>query len=141
MKTSVYSLYKSEKFRGKISTYLKLSVYLWFFQYSYFINMQCMWYPQKTPKIWLRLAVYVIQSLSCVRHSRLLCLPLSPRVYSDSHPWSWWCYPIISFSDTPFSFFLQPFPASESFPMSWLFASHGQSIEASALASDLPRNI
>ena len=42
-------------------------MYLWFFQYSYFINMQCMWYPQKPPKIWLRLAVYVIQSLSCVQ--------------------------------------------------------------------------
>ena len=39
----------------------------------------------------------------------------------------------------PFSFCLQPFPASGSFPTSWLFASGGQSIGASALV--LPMNI
>jgi len=39
----------------------------------------------------------------------------------------------------PFSFCLQSFPASRSFPMSWLFASGGQSIRASA--SVLPMNI
>ena len=36
---------------------------------------------------------------------------------------------------------LQSFPASVSFPVSWLFASGGQSIEASASASFLPVNI
>ena len=36
---------------------------------------------------------------------------------------------------------LQCFPASESFPMSWLFSSGGQSIGASASASVLPMNI
>ena len=36
---------------------------------------------------------------------------------------------------------LQSFPASGSFPMSWLFASGGQSIWASASASVLPVNI
>ena len=41
----------------------------------------------------------------------------------------------------PFSFCLQSFPASESFPMSQLFASGGQSIGASASASVLPMNI
>ena len=44
-------------------------------------------------------------------------------------------------SVTPFSSCSQSFPASGSFPMSWLFASGGQSIEASALASILPMNI
>ena len=39
----------------------------------------------------------------------------------------------------PFSFCLQSFPSSRSFPMSWLFASGGQSI--GALASVLPMNI
>ena len=38
-------------------------------------------------------------------------------------------------------FDLQSFPASGSFPMSWLFASGGQSIGASASASVLPMNI
>ena len=42
---------------------------------------------------------------------------------------------------SPFSFCLQSFPALGSFPMSWLFASSGQHIGASALASVLPMNI
>ena len=38
-------------------------------------------------------------------------------------------------------FCLQSFPASGSFPMSWLFTSRGQSIGTSASAPDLPVNI
>ena len=53
---------------------------------------------------------------------------------SESHP-------TISSSAAPFPFCLQPFPASESFPMSWLFTSGGQSIRASASASVLLVNI
>ena len=41
----------------------------------------------------------------------------------------------------PFSSCPQSFPASGSFPMSWLFTSGGQSIGASALASVLSTNI
>ena len=41
----------------------------------------------------------------------------------------------------PFSSCLHSLPASESFPMSRLFASGGQSIRASALALPLPMNI
>ena len=40
-----------------------------------------------------------------------------------------------------FSYCLQSFPASGSFPMSWLFLLGGQSIGVSALASVLPMNI
>ena len=40
-----------------------------------------------------------------------------------------------------FSSCLQSFPASGSFPTNWLFASGGQSIGASALASVFPMNI
>ena len=40
-----------------------------------------------------------------------------------------------------FFFCLQPFPASGSFPMSWLFALDGHSIGASASASVLPVSI
>ena len=43
-------------------------------------------------------------------------------------------------SVVPFSSCLQSFPASGSFPMSQLFASGGQSIGVSALASVLPKN-
>ena len=41
----------------------------------------------------------------------------------------------------PFSSCLQSFPASGSFLKSWLFASVGQSVGASAFASVLPMNI
>ena len=41
----------------------------------------------------------------------------------------------------PFSSWLQSFPASGSFPMSWLFSSGGQNIGTSASASILPVNI
>ena len=54
---------------------------------------------------------------------------------------SQWCYLTSSSSAAPFSFCLQSFPASGSFPMSWLFASRGQIIGASASASVLPMNI
>ena len=54
---------------------------------------------------------------------------------------SWWCHPTISSSVIPFSFCLQSFPASGSFPMSRLFASGGQSIGASASVSTLSMSI
>ena len=44
------------------------------------------------------------------------------------------CHPAILFSVTSFSLCLQSFPASGSFPISWLFASVGHSIGASASA-------
>ena len=51
-----------------------------------------------------------------------------------------WCHPTISSSVTPFSC-PQSFPASGSFIMSWLFASGGQIIGASASASGPPVDI
>ena len=53
----------------------------------------------------------------------------------------WWCHPTISSSVALFSFCLQSFPASGSFPVSQLFASDGQSIGVSPSASVLPMNI
>ena len=76
-----------------------------------------------------------------LQQGRLPCPLLSPRAYSDSCPLSWWCYLTISSSAVLFSFCLQSFPASESFPMSQFFTSGGQSIRASASASVLPVNI
>ena len=76
-----------------------------------------------------------------LQHTRLLCPPLSLGVYSNSCPLSQWFYQTISSSATPFSFCLKSFPATESFPMSQLFVSGGQSIRASASASVLPMNI
>ena len=60
-------------------------------------------------------------------------------VHSDSRPSSQWCHPAISSSVIPFSSWPQSLPASESFPMSQLFAWGGQSTGVSALASFLPK--
>ena len=74
-----------------------------------------------------------------LQHARLLCLPLSPGICSNSCPLSLWCHPTISSSSTPFSSCLQPIPASGSFPVSQLFKSGGQSPGTSATV--LPMNI
>ena len=52
-----------------------------------------------------------------------------------------WCHLTITSSDALFSFCPQSFLASVTFPMSWLFASGGQSIGASASALVLPVTI
>ena len=73
-----------------------------------------------------------------LQHARPLCPSLSPGTCSNSWPLNWWCHTTISPSVAPFSFCLQSFPASCSFPVSQLFASGGQSTENSASASVLP---
>ena len=93
------------------------------------------------------LKLVVVQSLS---HVQLFATPWTTAcqislsftilgVCSNSCLLSRWCHPTISSSVSPFSSYPQSFPASRSFPMSWLFTSGGQSIEASA--SVLPMNI
>ena len=76
-----------------------------------------------------------------LQHARLPCSSPTPGAYSNSCPSSWWCHPTISSSVVPFSFHLQSFLASGSFPMSQFFASGGQSIGVSASVSVLPMNI
>ena len=56
------------------------------------------------------------------QHARPPCPSPSPGVHSDSCPSSPWCHPAISSSVIPFSSCPQSLPASESFPMSQLFA-------------------
>ena len=88
-----------------------------------------------------------VQSLSRVRslrphrsqHARPPCPSPTPRVHSDSRTSSQWCHPAISFSVVPFSSCPQSLPASESFPMSQLFAWDGQSTGVSPSASFLPK--
>ena len=74
------------------------------------------------------------------QHTRPPCPSPTPRVHSDSHPSSQWCHPTISSSIIPFSSCPQSLSASGSFQNSQLFASGGQSIRVSALASVLPMN-
>ena len=103
------------------------------------LSTQIITWPQDTPSI-------AVQLLSRVwpyglQNARLLYFLLFSRVCSNSCPSSQWCHPTISSSVIPFSSCSQHFPASESFPMSWLFTSRGQSIGASASPSVLPMNI
>ena len=67
--------------------------------------------------------------------SVLYCLPEFAQ--TNVH----WVSDAIQPTHPPFSSCLQSFPASESFPMSWLFTLGGQSIGALALSSILPMNI
>ena len=73
-----------------------------------------------------------------LQHARLSCPSPSPGACSNSCPSSWWCYLTILLSATVFSFCLQSFPVSGSFPMSQLLISGGRNIGVSA--SVLPMN-
>ena len=75
-----------------------------------------------------------------LQHTRPPCPSPTLRVHSNSRPSSQWCHPAISSSVVPFSSCHQSLPASESFPMSQLFAWGGQSTGVSVLASVLPMN-
>ena len=74
------------------------------------------------------------------QHARPPCPSPTPGVYPNSCPSSRWCHPTILSSVIPFSSCPQSLPASESFPMSQLFTSGGQSIGVSVSASVLPMN-
>ena len=76
-----------------------------------------------------------------LQQTRPPCPSPTPGVHPNSCLSSRWCHPAISSSIVPLSSCPQSFPASESLPMSQLFASGGQSIGVSALASVLPKNI
>ena len=77
-----------------------------------------------------------VHSLNCVLpvHHQL------PEFIQTQRPASRWCHPAISSSVVPFSSCPPSLPASESFPMSQLFAWGSQSTGVSALASCLPKN-
>ena len=74
-----------------------------------------------------------------LQHARPPCPSPTTRVHSDSRTLSQWCHPAISSSVVPFFSCPESLLASESFPMSQLFAWGGQSTGISALASFLPK--
>ena len=74
------------------------------------------------------------------QHAKPPCPSPTPGVHSDSRPSSQWCHPAISSSVVPFTSCPQSLPASESFPVSQLFAWGVQSTGVSAFASFLPKN-
>ena len=107
--------------------------------------------PQETPRIWpfgrVFLSVQFSRSvmgdslqLHGLEHARLPYPSLSPRVFSDSCPFSQSVQPSHPLS-SPSPPALKSFPASGSFPMSQFFSSGGQSIGVSASVSVLPMNI
>ena len=98
------------------------------------LKVVCWW---SVPKSCLTLC----DPMDWLQHARLACPSLYPGVCLDSYPLSQWCYPTISSSAIHYSFCFQPFPTSETFPVSQLFTSGGQSSEASASASVLPMSI
>ena len=73
------------------------------------------------------------------QHARSPCPSPTCGVHPDSRPSSPWYHPAISSSVIPFTSCPQSLPASESFPMSQLFAWGGQSTGVSATASFLPK--
>ena len=75
-----------------------------------------------------------------LQYARPPCPSPTPRVYPNPCPLSWWCHPTISSFVVPFPSCPQSFPATESFQMSQLFTSGGQSIGGSASTSVLPMN-
>ena len=75
-----------------------------------------------------------------LQYTRPPCPSPTPGVHTNSRPSSQWCHPAISSSVVSFSSCPQSLPASESFPVSQIFAWGGQSTGVSALASFLPKN-
>jgi len=68
--------------------------------------------------LWQLLFSRQVMTDSASTTSRFPVLPPSPTVCSNSCPLSQWCCLTFSSSAAPFSFCLQSFPASRSFPMS-----------------------
>ena len=102
-------------------------------------------YAFKFNSVWLEHSVQFSHSVMSdslrpheSQHTRPPCPSPTPGVHSNSCSSSQWCHPAISSSVISFSSCPQSFSASESFPMSQLFAWGGQSIRVSASASVLP---
>ena len=108
--------------------YLKLKVKNLYWNRLEFQRSIGMW-TNSVVQLLSHVQVFVTRGL---QHTRLPCPSLSPRVCANWCLLSRWCHPTISASVAPFSFCPQSFPALGSFLMSWLFASGGQSIGASA---------
>ena len=75
-----------------------------------------------------------------LQHARPPCPSPTPGFHPNPRPSCRWCHPAILSSVDPFSSCPQSLPASESFPMSQLFAWDDQSTGVSALASFLLKN-
>ena len=114
------------------STSITYSVFHKNFTNNYFFNISWVQFSRSvmSDSLWLHE----------LQHTRPSCTSPTPGLYPKSCPLCQWCHPTISSSVVLFSSCPQSFPESESFPMSQLFASGGQSIGVSASTSVLPMN-
>ena len=100
--------------------------------------------PPKINKMTIIISVQLLSHVGLLpphesQHARPPCPSPTPGVHSDSCPSSPWRHPAIPSSVFPFSSCPRSLPASESFPMSQLFAWGGQSTRVSASASFPPK--
>ena len=84
----------------------------------------CLVFQFSSVQLLSRVRLFVTHEL---QHATPPCPSPSPGVHSNSRPSSQWCHLAISSSVVPFPTHPQSLPASESFPMSQLFAWGGQS--------------
>ena len=130
---------------------VKSHIPLWLCTWGVWIRIPSVFTHVGQPlKIWASaVRIQPVQSLSRVQlsvtpwtaaHQPSLSLT-NCQSCSNSCPSSRWCHPSLSSSVIPFSSCLRSFASSESFPMSRLFASGGQSTGVSASAAVLPMNI
>ena len=96
-----------------------------------YIDNDVITYTQKRMLLLCSLSPVQLFVTSWTAGLQTFLLSLLPRVCSNSCLLSQWCHPTISSSVTAFSC-PWSFPASGSFPVSWLFESVGQTIGASA---------
>ena len=75
-----------------------------------------------------------------LQHARPPCPSSTPGIHSNSRPSSWWCHRAISSSVITFISCPKSLPESESFQMSQLLISGGQSIGVSASTEIPPMN-
>ena len=90
---------------------------------------------------WVQFSRSVVSTLCDPMNRSTPGLPVRHHLleFTQTCPLSPWCHPAILSSVVPFSSCPQSLPASESFPMSQLFAWGGQSTAASASASFFPK--
>ena len=94
----------------------------------------CVLVVQSLSRVWLSVTLWTAACQASLSFTSL-------RVCSNSCPLSQWCHLTTSSSVVPFSSCPQSFLATGSYPVSQLFASGNQSIEASASSSVLPMKI
>ena len=114
-------VHQSSTIRKQIPLYTQMPIIIRIQGYLYYFNFDniIIYCYCSVIKSYLTLPLHGLQ------HSGIHCPSPSPRVCSNSCPFSEWFDPTISSSVMPFSSCPQPFPASRSFLMSQLFTSGG----------------